>query len=96
MPSLASFRGRLTESAHTLHAYLSLIERLAPEMHKIYNYADRRFGVDTTNQTNAARVSRAQHLAARFSAATAFAQPEILALEPDTIRRFMGTEGVST
>ncbi|BCX03866.1 MAG: oligoendopeptidase F [Candidatus Roseilinea sp.] len=92
LPNLASFKGRLTESARTLHAYLSLVDRLAPEMYKIYNYADRRFDVDTTNQTNAARVSRAQSLAARFGAATAFAQPEILTLEPDTIGRFMAAE----
>ncbi len=92
LPDLASFKGRLTESARSLHEYLSLVDRLAPEMYRIYNYADRKFDVDTTNQSNAARLSRAQGLAARFSAATAFAQPEMLTLEPDTIGRFMAAE----
>ena len=92
LPSLASFKGRLTESADSLYAYLSQADHLAPEMLKIYNYADRMFDVDTTNQVNAARVSRAQSLAARFQAATAFAQPEILSLEPDMIKRFMAAE----
>jgi oligoendopeptidase F len=45
--------------------------------------------VDTTNQANAARVSRVQGLAARFMAAIAFAEPELLALPPETITQFM-------
>jgi oligoendopeptidase F len=72
-----------------LKAYFELFEQLGPEMHKLHNYAGRAFDVDTTNQTNAARVSRAQGLAARFMAAIAFAEPELLALDAQTLERFM-------
>jgi oligoendopeptidase F len=89
LPRLAELQGRLGESAQHLRAYFELFEQLGPEMYKLYNYAGRAFDVDTTNQTNAARVSRAQGLAARFMAAIAFAEPELLALEPQTLERFI-------
>jgi oligoendopeptidase F len=92
LPQLASLQGRLGESPASLKAYFELFEWLGPEMYKLYNYAGRRFDVDTTNQANAARVSRAQGLAARFMAAIAFAEPELLALTPETINQFMAEE----
>jgi len=92
LPQLASLQSRLGESPASLKAYFELFERLGPEMYKLYNYAGRRFDVDTTNQANAARVSRAQGLAARFMAAIAFAEPELLALTPETINQFMAEE----
>lgn len=92
LPALAAFQGRLVESATNLHQFLSLADRLMPELMKIYNYAERKFDVDTTNQEHAARVSRAQGLWARFGATVAFARPEMLTLEPDTIARFMAAE----
>lgn len=92
LPALAAFQGRLAESATNLHQFLSLSDRLTPELMKIYNYAERKFDVDTTNQEHAARVSRAQGLWARFGATVAFARPEMLTLEPDTIARFMTAE----
>ena len=92
LPQLASLQGRLGESPASLKAYFELFERLGPEMYKLYNYAGRRFDVDTTNQANAARVSRAQGLAARFMAAIAFAEPELLALTPEAINQFMAEE----
>ncbi len=92
LPQLASLQGRLGESPASLKAYFALFEQLGPEMYKLYNYANRRFDVDTTNQANAAYVSRAQGLAARFTAAIAFAEPELLALAPETIDQFMAEE----
>jgi oligoendopeptidase F len=92
LPALAAYKGRLTESAVTLAGYIHLIDRLTPDLIKLYNYAERGFDVDTTNQANAARVGRVQGLAARFGAASAFAEPEILSLERETISRFAGAE----
>lgn len=92
LPELASYKGRLTESAATLAAYMHLADQLTPELVRLWNYAERGFDVDTTNQAHAARVGRVQGLAARFGAATAFAEPEMLTLERDTIARFSGAE----
>jgi oligoendopeptidase F len=92
LPALAAYKGRLTESAVTLAEYMHRIDRLTPDLIKLYNYAERGFDVDTTNQANAARVSRVQGLAARFGAASAFAEPEMLTLERETIARFSGAE----
>jgi oligoendopeptidase F len=92
IPRLTAYQGKLTVDGHTLHEYLHLTDTLAPELLKLGNYAGLSFDVDTTNQTNAARLSRVQGLFARFSAATAFAQPEMLTLEADTISRYMAAE----
>ncbi|MCS6774406.1 MAG: oligoendopeptidase F [Thermoflexales bacterium] len=92
LPELSAFQGRLSESPKTLLDYLMRYEALAPEMDRVYNYADRAFDVDTTQQENGARVSRARGLYARFSAATAFARPELLAIPSDTLSEFMRAE----
>lgn len=92
IPSLAAYKDRLTESAGTLSEYLHRSDKIAPELNKLGNYAFLAFDVDTTNQVNTARFGRVQGLYARFGTATAFAQPEMLTLESDTIARFMGAE----
>ena len=56
LPRLAAYKGRLTESAHTLYEYLHLTDSLGPELHKLGNYAFLGFDVDTTNQVNAERL----------------------------------------
>ncbi|MCS7088803.1 MAG: oligoendopeptidase F [Thermoflexales bacterium] len=89
LSSFEQYAGRLTESPHTLLAYLQHYEALAPEYDKLYNYAERAFDVDTTNQEASARVSRARSIHARFAAANAFVRPELLTLESERFRAFV-------
>jgi oligoendopeptidase F len=92
LPGLADFRGRLSESPDRLLAWLQTIERLGQMANCVYVYSHLRFDADTTNQANAALNSRAQSLIARYRAATAFAEPEILAIDPAEIERFLQAE----
>ncbi len=89
---LRSYQGRLTESPSTLLAFLRLRDQLEPELLKIWNHAERAFDVDTTDQANAARASRAQGLWARYAAAVAFAQPEMLTMDAEQIAQFIAAE----
>ncbi|MFN3706270.1 MAG: oligoendopeptidase F [Thermoflexales bacterium] len=89
---LQSYKGRLTESPAGLLAFLRLRDQLEAELSKIWNHAERAFDVDTTNQTNAARVARTQSLWARYAAATAFARPELLTLDAGQVAQFVAAE----
>lgn len=92
LPSLAPYAGRLAESPTTLLAWLQVVDRLKPALDQLSRYATLQADQDTANQANAALVSRAGDLAARFGAVIAFAEPELLALDPALIERFMAQE----
>jgi oligoendopeptidase F len=92
LPSLASYRGKITESAAALLNWLHVNDRLEPEVRRLFNYANLAFDVDATNQHNAARFGKAQGLAARFAATTSFARPELLTLDRERLDRFMREE----
>jgi oligoendopeptidase F len=89
LPSLVAFRGRLSESATTLHAWLTLNEQLGPRLMQIITYALMAYDVETTDQAAAGRRDRAISLYARFAAAVSFAQPEILALGPERVEAYL-------
>ncbi|MEN9935258.1 MAG: hypothetical protein RLZZ387_1837 [Chloroflexota bacterium] len=92
LPSLARFQGLLAESPAALLEWLETSNRLGAEVAKVYVYARLGFDVDTTNQAQAALNGRAQGLAARLDAATAFAEPELLAADPATLDGFLASE----
>lgn len=92
LPTVAAYQGKVATSAQSLLEYMQLNDRLEPELRKLISYAYHAYDVDTTNQTNAARFGRVQGLAARFNAASAFARPEMLMLDRDTIGRYTGAE----
>jgi oligoendopeptidase F len=89
LPDLARFEGRLAESPATLLEWFQTWSRLGAEVNRAFVYARLRFDVDTTDQGCAALNGRAQGLFARFAAATAFAEPELLAADPAALERFM-------
>lgn len=92
LPTLARFRGRLTESAAVLREWFETSSRIGAEVNKAVVYARLSFDVDTTNQEAAALNGRAQGLHARFAAASAFAEPELLAAGPEVFERFIEEE----
>ncbi len=96
LPSLAQFNGQLVESVDTLRRWLETSERLGQLAGKMLIYARLQFDADTTNQDNVALSSRAQGLYARYSAATAFATPELLAINPAILEQFMAADPVIT
>ncbi len=92
LTAVAAYRGRLGESAATLLAWLQLADRLQVAMGRIYTYAQMCFDVDTTNQVAAGLRDRAIGLYARLGAATAFAEPELLALSADQLASLVAAE----
>ncbi|RMF48768.1 MAG: oligoendopeptidase F [Anaerolineae bacterium] len=92
LPDLDAYRGRLAEGPQTLLEWFALSEAYAREAYRLFVYAGMSYAVDTTNQQAAARRSRIQGLAARYRAQIAFAEPEMIAIGFDTLRRWMQEE----
>jgi oligoendopeptidase F len=77
---LSQYQGRLGESGSILLAWFHQSEALLQLAYKVAVYARLGFDVNTGNQQQGALVGRTQGLLARVDAATAFAEPELLAL----------------
>jgi len=85
LSELAAFRGRLGDGPHILADWMEGVQRLLRSLGKIHIYASNHHNVDTTDQAGAAMNDRAKGLYARAVAATAFAEPELLAIGTDTL-----------
>ena len=89
LPKLTAYRGRLAEGAAVIVEFLDLLQTAGTLMGKIFTYAGNSYAVDTTNQSAAARAGQSRSLGARFGAATAFANPELMAIGFDRLRQWM-------
>lgn len=89
IPRLASYQGRLAEAAATLLEALQLSDAVGQRLSRIVAYARLNMDTDTTNQTFQALHGRAMDLATRVRTAQAYMNPEILAIDEETLRRFL-------
>ena len=89
LKEIGAFKGRLHEGATVLADYLTAADELATAVGKIFVYASLTYSVDTTNQAAAGRNDRGRGLFGMTMAATAFAQPEMLAIGFDTLRSWL-------
>ena len=80
LASLASFKGRLGESAKVLGDFFAAYWPLLTKLQKLRIYATMPLAVDQADQEARAKAGRFQSLAARFGTELAFMQPELLAL----------------
>lgn len=92
LDALASWSGRLDESAVSLAGWLEQRDEVVQEVARIMAYASLDYSVETTDQKAVARQDRARGLFAKVMAAVAFAEPEILALGQETLEAWMGAE----
>jgi len=92
LPALAQRQGQLGSSAAALAEALEQRDAVGLAAYKVYLYATMQRAGDTGNQTFAALISRAQGLFARFAEATAFYEPELLALPPERLEEWAGSE----
>ena len=88
LPSLAEFTGRLGESPDTLADALAKRTEVGLAVRRLGLYASMQRAGDTGNQAAAALASRAGGLSARFASAAAFYEPELLALDPNTLTQW--------
>lgn len=89
LPSLAAYKGRLAEGPQVLLECIALYEKAGILMGKIINYASNAAAVDTSNQEAAARDGQARGLGARFGAAAAFFNPELMEIGFERLRQWM-------
>ena len=85
LAEFADYAGHLGDSAATLTAALAKRTEVGLVMRKVGLYAGMLRSGDTGDQAASALSSRAGGLAARFASATAFYEPELLAVDPDTL-----------
>jgi oligoendopeptidase F len=92
MEEVASFRGRLGESAATLLAALQARDRISELIERLYAYARMHRDEDNTNPAYQALEDRARAAWVRISEALSYFNPELLNVGEDTIRRLMQEE----
>ncbi len=92
LDQLAQFKGHLGESPAALKQYLAQSETTMRLLGKVYVYSSLTYSVETTNQAAAARNDQGRSWFGKAMAATAFAEPELLALGFDTLRQWMAAD----
>jgi len=80
LPQLGAFSGTLSQGPQVLVNFFRLKDELDSRVDRLLFWASMGATVDTNNQEAQAQNSQAGSLAGRYFAATAFAQPELLAV----------------
>ena len=91
LPKLTALKGQLTTAAKLLEA-LRVQDELARFLDKIYAYARLQQDADNTDQHMQALSGEAEGLAAQFSNALSFVEPEILALDKEKVEAMLDEE----
>ncbi|MCO0831859.1 oligoendopeptidase F [Fructobacillus sp. W13] len=94
LPELEKYKGHLADSAETLLAGLEADLHIERTFEKLFVYAHQKFDQDTANSTYAGMNAQVQDLMAQLSAATAFFQPEVLAMDDDKLNDYLKTDGL--
>ncbi|MCE5258276.1 MAG: oligoendopeptidase F [Chloroflexi bacterium] len=92
LPELLQFTGRLSESSAVLAEWFERSEALELRLGKVLMYASGYRNVDNSDQAAAARYDTALTLEAQVVTALSFAEPELLTLGFETLRRWLGQE----
>lgn len=90
--TIERYRGRLAESPTVTADWLEFSEQLGKRLGMLYVYASSQYAVNTSDQAAAARESMAIGLHAELTAAASFAEPELLAIGPDTLQSWAAQE----
>ncbi|WP_345451700.1 oligoendopeptidase F [Deinococcus aluminii] len=87
--ALAAHTGKLGSSPEALAAYLRQADEVELRLVRLLSYAGMGASVDGRDAVAAARRDQASTIAARFGSVTAFADPELLALDEGTVRGWL-------
>ncbi len=88
LPKLDAYRGKLTRSAEGLARALRRIDRVRQRLEYLSAYASRVYDTDVRSSTAQAMTIAAEKLYTDFGAVTAYVEPELLAADEATLRRF--------
>ncbi len=89
LPHVRAYAGSLGESPAQLAAWMDEYQALMRDAQRLAMYAFLDYSTDATDQTAAARTGQANSLNAEVQAATAFAEPELMALGWEKLRRWV-------
>jgi len=89
--ALAAHTGKLGEGPGALVTYLNEADEVTLRLLRLLSYAGMAASVDGRDAVAAARRDRAIGIAAQYGSVTAFAQPELLALDEETVRGWLET-----
>ena len=89
---IASYKGRLGESAQTLLAYLTRTETVNREIEKLFVYAMLRLDEDTADSTHQAMRGRCFSFVVGLNTAASFEGPELVAIDDETLDRWYAEE----
>lgn len=89
IPTLKSFQGTLADSAESLLKALNFMLEVDRRLEVIYVYANMKNDQDTTNATYQAMYSRAMSLYSKVSEASAWFEPELIAIPKDKLEYFI-------
>jgi oligoendopeptidase F len=90
--SVTGYKGKLATSSADLLACLELQSRLTKTFYQLYSYANLKSDLDTRDAANMALKQEMGQLGTRFNSKTAFIEPELITLTPETIDRFIGEQ----
>lgn len=92
IPELAKHRGQLAKSAASLLGTLQLMFDVDRELSRLSVYASSLSDEDIRTARPREMKQAAEELATQFSAACSWVRPEILAMDPAKVRKFMAAE----
>ncbi|MBA3531613.1 MAG: oligoendopeptidase F, partial [Ardenticatenales bacterium] len=92
VPTLQHFQGHLGESPARLVEWFEASETLTRRLMQLYAYASMSYEVETTNQAARVMEDQVMGLFGRLAATAAFAEPELLAIGEETLRRWVSDE----
>lgn len=92
LETIGRYSGHLGDSASTLLDWFSAFEAIWKSAGHIYIYAHCQHNADTRDQAALAAFDRARSLYTRAGAATAFAEPEIVAIDGNLLASWMAAE----
>ncbi len=82
------YRGRLGESAETLLGYLKFSDEVSLRLEKLFGYANCKSDQDTSNAFYQDMRGKAMNILVSVSSASAFATPELIAIDDERLDRF--------
>lgn len=92
IPTLAKFKGRLSDGPKILADFLDLYETTLRKAAKVMVYGSLESSVDTTDQQAQARSGQGRSVFVQISAATSFLNPELMTIGFDTLRSWVKQE----
>ena len=89
---MSSYQGTLSQSSAHLREALDQMMQLYRQLEVVYVYASMKHDEDTTNATYQAMESKATSLYTLVSSQLAFFEPEVMAIDPKTMQKWMEEE----